>query len=116
MDLTTIRLLQEENARLKRELAETRKALPRLRQSVYQSYGIIRLMRTSEKTISVDHALYSRANRKFRRYGHSLDAAVALFLQTTLATRGDPLESLDLEFGSADEAIAYLHDYVQNRP
>jgi hypothetical protein len=72
-------------------------------------------MQTRERTVHVNDALYRRANRKLHRYGHSLDGAVTIALQLMLSRRGDPLENLDLEFANAEDAIAYLHDYVQSR-
>ena len=88
-------------------------------------------MPTLERKLTIRRDLAQRANRKLRRYGRTLDDAINGALMFVVSsrglpdfverepgseTRGDPLESLDLEFGSADEAIAYLHDYVQNRP
>ena len=73
-------------------------------------------MLTQERTINVDTSLYRRADRKLRRYGHSMNEAVASLLQAMLSTRGDPLDGIDLKFDSADNAIDYLHDYVRRHP
>ncbi len=70
---------------------------------------------TIERPVNVERRLYGRVNRKLRRYGHTVDGAVAAILSAMLSTRGDPLANLDLEFANADDAIAYLHAHVPGR-
>lgn len=70
---------------------------------------------TIERPVNVERGLYGRADRKLRRYGHTVDGAVAAVLTAMLSARGDPLESIDLEFANADDAIAHLHAHVPGR-
>ena len=52
---------------------------------------------TLERTVTVDRSLARRADRKLRRYGHSLDEAVNVFLNIIVSTRGNPFDDAGLE-------------------
>ena len=52
---------------------------------------------TLERTVVVDRDLARRADRKLRRYGHSLDDAVNIVLNIIVSTRGNPFEEVNNE-------------------
>ncbi len=55
-------------------------------------FGTIRIMRTMERTFTLDRDLARRADRKLHRYGMSLDDAVAHTLVFIVSKRGNPLQ------------------------
>ena len=50
----------------------------------------MRAMKTMERTFTLDRDLAKRADRKLRRYGMSLDDALAKTLMFVVSTRGNP--------------------------
>lgn len=47
-------------------------------------------MKTMERTFKLDRDLATKASRKLRRYGHTLDDALEYALTVVLSVRGNP--------------------------
>lgn len=74
------------------------------------------MSQTLEKTIYIDRDLARRAERKFRRYGTSIDGVLSILVSTrglpSFLVPKDVDDDADMVFDNVEDAIDYLHANV----